>query len=300
MRLLVIVGPTACGKTRLAVRVARALGSEIVSADSRQVYRGLDIGSGKDLDEYSSVDPPVPVRLIDVADPARPYSVFRYQHDCYRVFEAWQSQGRETPLVLAGGTGLYVEAVLRAYRIADVPENEDLRARLMRRDRVELERELQRLDPERARATDTSSKKRIVRALEIADVASRGPVRYSDDPPVALDTSVFGVEIPRDELARRIDRRLDERMRQGMVAEVERLLASGVTPQRLTQLGLEYREIGAYLVGDKTLDRALEDLRTGIQRFAKRQRTWFRGLERRGIAVTWIGPDDVDVVLARV
>jgi tRNA dimethylallyltransferase len=298
--LLVIVGPNAVGKTRLGVRVAHALGSEILSADSRQVYRGLDIGAGKDLEEYRQVSPPVPYHLIDVADPRTIYSLFHYQRDCYRILERTATQRPYSvgvPLVLVGGTGLYVEAVLRGYRIANVPEDKELRERLMRRDHGELTAELRRLDPELARQTDCSSKKRVVRALEIAEYARHHAVRYSRPPPATIEHAVFAVEIEREELHRRIDARLLSRIDQGLLREVQGLLDRGVTPARMELLGLEYREVTAFLTGRKSEQLMIDDLRRGIRRLAKRQMTWFRGLPRRGIDVSWIGPDDHEVVL---
>lgn len=300
IRLLVVVGPTACGKTRLAVDVAHALGSEILSADSRQVYRGLDIGSGKDLVEYGRVTPPVPYHLIDVADPQSIYTLFHYQRDCYRMLE--QKAGERpfadgVPLVMAGGTGLYVEAVLRGYRIANVPENVELRERLMQREHAELVRRLEREDAELARRTDCSSKKRVVRALEIAEHARDEPVRYSEPPPVLIDHAVYVVDVSREELHRRIDARLDARFDEGLAQEVQGLLESGVTPERMALLGLEYREVTAYLTGAKTEQEMRHDLKAGIRHLAKRQRTWFRGLARRGVEVRWVGPTDAEVLL---
>lgn len=300
VRLLVVVGPNASGKTRLGVEVAHRLGSEIVSADSRQVYRGLDIGSGKDLEEYRRVTPPVPCHLIDVADPRSIYTVFHYQRDCYRLLaqkEREPSYASGLPLLMVGGTGLYVEAVLRGYRIANVPEDVELRRRLMQRDRDELVEELDRLDPDLAERTDRRSKKRVVRALEIATHARHRPVRYSDPPPVRIDHAVYGIRIPRDELHRAIDARLDARLKLGLIAEVEGLLAAGVTPARMALLGLEYREVTAHLLGEKTEQQMIDDLRSGIRRFAKRQVTWFRGFQRRGIAIEWIGPSDHEIPL---
>ncbi len=300
LRLLVLVGPTASGKTRLGVEVAHALKSEIVSADSRQVYRGLDIGSGKDLSEYGTVSPRVPYHLIDVADPKEIYSVFHYQRDCYRLFEekARQSEHRDSrPLVMVGGSGLLVEAVLRAFRIPNVPEDEAFRNRLMQRDRNELVEELRTQDETLFRRTDCSTKKRVVRALEIAEHARNHSVVYSPQPPVELEHAVFAVDVAQDELGRRIDARLDERLKQGMVDEVRGLLAQGVSPQRMAQLGLEYREVTAYLIGAKSEGQMAEDLRRGIRKLAKRQRTWFRGLERRGVAVRWIDAGDREALL---
>jgi tRNA dimethylallyltransferase len=284
VRLLVLVGPTACGKTRLGVEVAHRLGTEILSADSRQTYRGLDIGTGKDLDEYSRVSPSVPYHLIDVADPREIYSLYHYQRDCYRLLETWEGP----PLVMVGGTGLYVEAVLRGFRIPNVPEDEALRRRLMRRGHEELIQELQDLDADLFERTDRSSKKRVVRAIEIATHARKHEVQYSPPPPVRIDYQLFAVDVPAEEVGRRIDLRLDARLREGMIDEVRGLLESGVSVERMDQLGLEYREITAHLTGHKSESQMVDDLRRGIRKLAKRQRTWFRGLERRGIRVTWI------------
>ncbi len=301
IRLLVLAGPTASGKTRLGVEVAHALGSEIVSADSRQVYRGLDIGSGKDLSEYCTVTPPVPYHLIDVADPKQVYSVFHYQRDCYRLLETKAQEpgfrdGR--PLVMVGGSGLLIEAILRAFRIPNVPEDESFRNRLMERDHRELVAELRNQDAGLLERTDCSSKKRVVRALEIAEHARNHPVVYSPRPPVEIEHAVFAIDVAQDELGRRIDARLDERLEQGMIDEVRDLLASGVTPQRMAQLGLEYREVTAYLIGAKSKTQMDSDLRRGIRKLAKRQRTWFRGLERRGVAVRWIDAGNRKVLLS--
>jgi tRNA dimethylallyltransferase len=293
--LLVLVGPTAGGKTRLGVRAAHALGSEIISADSRQVYRGLDIGSGKDLSEYAEVSPPVPYHLIDVADPGEVYSVFHYQRDCYRLLE--RNAGTERPLLMVGGTGLFVEAVLRGYRIPNVPEDESLRAALMEQDHEVLLRELRGLDDELFRRTDRSSKKRVVRAIEIGRHARDHELHYSPPPPVRIDHVVFAIDVPAEELGRRIDERLDARLEQGMIEEVRGLLDAGITTKRMAQLGLEYREVTAYLCGDKTRERMRQDLARGIRQLAKRQRTWFRGLQRRGIDVRWIHPGRCDALL---
>jgi tRNA dimethylallyltransferase len=302
LHLVAIVGPTACGKTRLGVEVAHCLGSEIVSADSRQVYRGLDIGTGKDLAEYAEVDPPVPYHLIDVADPEEVYTLFRYQQDCYRVLREMASRApfadHSAPVIMVGGSGLYVEAVVRDYRLADVPNNAELRTRLDEHDFEHLVAELRQRWPDLAVETDMTSKRRVIRAFEIAEFGERHPVPYGEPLGVALRVSVFGIEIAREEIRRRIGLRLQARLEEGMVEEVQGLLDGGLSPDRLDDLGLEYREIGAFLLGKKSREEMITDLEHAIGRFAKRQQTWFRGMERRGTPIRWIEPEDVDLILA--
>ncbi len=208
LRVLVIVGPTAVGKTRLGVEVAHALGSEILSADSRQVYRGLDLGTGKDLDEYSAVDPPVPYHLIDIADPKDVYTLFRYQQDCYEVLRNLAERpaygSGSVPLLMVGGSGLYVEAVIRAYRIADVPEDPDLRQHLESLPTDVLVERLRGTDADLAGRTDLTSRRRVIRALEIATAAKKGHVETSEDPGVEIDWRVFSIEVDRAVLRRRV------------------------------------------------------------------------------------------------
>lgn len=290
MHLLVLGGPTATGKTALAAAAAHALGADIVSADSRQVYRGLDLGTGKDLEEYRRFDPPVRHHLIDIVDPGEVYSLFQYQADCYRVLETLAGKGPVA--VLAGGTGMYLEAVLRRYRIANVPEDAALRETLMVRDRAGLEEELRRLDPETAARTDMSSKKRIVRALEVAAWARERPVEYSRLPGWTFTYTAFALAMDRSGLRARIDRRLAARLEAGLIEEVEGLLGRGIPPGRLKLLGMEYREITAYLLGEKTRGQMLEDLRHEIHLLAKRQETYFRGMERRGVPIRWLRAED--------
>jgi tRNA dimethylallyltransferase len=304
VRVIVIVGPTATGKTRLGVEVAHRLGSEILSADSRQVYTGLDLGTGKDLEEYRSVSPPVACHLIDVCDPKRPYTLFHYQRDCYRVLEKKAGEMRygsgSVPLVMVGGTGLYAEAMIRQFRIADVPENSELRRRLRGCEHHELVARLAAQDPELHAKTDLSSTRRVIRALEIADHATRGRVLYSEPPDFDVDWAVFGVRIDRATLRRRIAERVKARFERGMVDEVRGLLDDGISHERLYALGLEYRAVSEYLQGNTSHEAMVGDLNVRIGQFAKRQMTYFRGMERRGIEIRWIGPNDVKVILDSV
>ena len=304
MKLLVIVGPTATGKTRLAVEVAHRLASEIISADSRQVYRGLDIGTGKDLAEYSAVDPPIPWHLIDIADPREVYTLFRYQKDCHEVLRSLARQphfgGGTTPVLMVGGSGLYVEAILRNFRLADVGEDSQLRHDLQNYSREQLEARLLKLSPEVHTRTDCSSSRRLIRGLEIAAAEERGPVQYTQPLDFELDVGILSITTDRQQLREKISNRLESRLRHGMIEEVRGLLAQGITPERLASLGLEYREIGAYLAGLKTYRSMTRDLETEIGKFAKRQETWFRGMSRRGLPVKTIESGDVEAAMQAV
>lgn len=286
---VVIAGPTASGKTALAVDLAHRLGSEIFSMDSRQVYRGLDIGTGKDIEEYSRVAPAVPCHLIDIVEPEEVYSLFRFQVDAYAALDDFRGRrGDDVPPVLAGGTGLYLEAVLKRYAIAEVPENPRLRAELMTRDAEDLQRELLGLNPAQYARTDLTSKKRIVRALEIA-LSPRGAVPTTRLPEWTLDPLIFVLSIERSRLRERIRERLHARLRAGLVDEVRAARERGVTWERLALLGMEYRQVAAHLRGEKTLEAMTADLLHEIHLLSKRQETYFRGMERRGLPVHWIG-----------
>lgn len=280
MKLLVITGPTATGKTALAAELAHRLDTAVVSVDSRQVYRGLDLGTGKDLEEYARF--PVPYRLIDIADPRIAFSLFQYQEACYAALEALADAGQEVA-VMAGGTGMYLEAVLRRFRIANVPENPALRASLAALSREELEARLRAASPDLAARTDMTSRKRILRGLEIA--AAPGEASFSREPRIDWDFRVFVTEMDRAALRARIDARLEARLRAGMIGEVEGLLAAGIPPARMDVLGMEYREIAAYLAGKKDRETMVADLRHEIHMLAKRQETWFRGMPKRGVPV---------------
>jgi tRNA dimethylallyltransferase len=288
---IVIAGPTASGKTALAAELAHRLGSEIFSMDSRQVYRGLDLGSGKDLAVYANYNPPVPYHLIDIVDPSEIYSLYRFQVDSYVALEEFLGRrGEDVPPVLAGGTGLYLEAVLKRYAIAEVPENPELRAELMTEDTDSLIRELKTLSEEVYARTDLTSKKRIVRALEIV-LSPRGTVFRSRLPDWNLNPLIFVTVCERQLLRQRIQERLKARLDEGLVDEVKGLHERGLTWERLASLGMEYRQVASHLRGEKSLGEMADDLIREIHLLAKRQETYFRGMERRGLTINWISPD---------
>lgn len=289
---VVLCGPTASGKTRLGVRIASWLGSDILSADSRQVFRGMDIGTGKDLAEYENNGSPVPYHLIDIADPSTIYSLWDYQQDFYAAFKKLRASGKHP--VVVGGTGLYIEAVLKNYRIADVPEDVELRRELMEQPSEELLNRLKSLDPSLMKQTDVSSKKRIVRALEIAIYGQDHEIRWGIPDPPEIVPLILTVEIPRPVLRERIRHRLESRLAEGMIQEVEGLVANGVSSERLKLFGMEYGHIGRYLAGEITRERMVEELFVAICHLAKRQATWFRGMERRGLPVRWIHGADFE------
>jgi tRNA dimethylallyltransferase len=287
--LIVILGPTASGKTRLAARLAAELGSEIISADSRQVYRGMDIGTGKDLKDYVVEGVAVPYHLIDIADPAHDFSVFEYQRLFFRCFQEISSRG--VIPVMVGGTGLYIEAVLMGYRMLEVPENPVLREELEGEDMEKLAEMLFVLNPAVHNTTDLLDRKRLIRAIEIAVFTkSRG----LDDaiPQPVIKPLVIGVRWERSVLRERITRRLKEKLNSGMIDEVKRLHDSGLAWERLNYFGLEYRYVGLYLQGKLRYEDMFRQLNTRIHQFAKRQETWFRRMEKQGIEIHWIHGDD--------
>lgn len=301
--LLVVCGPTASGKTALAVALASRLNGEIISADSRQVYRGLDIGSGKDLHEYGSGNHAIPYHLIDIADPFDIYTLYNYQHDFYRVFDEISRRNRLP--ILCGGTGLYIEAVLRGYAVPPVPEDRELRLRLMEKEHVVLEAMLREIDTVRYEATDRSSKKRIVRSIEVALHLLQNPGLNNAAAGVSMTHPphplVFCTRWDRTELHRRIDVRLDERLSCGMIDEVRSLRERGLPDERLAMLGMEYKYITLYLRGEIGCSEMKESLRRSIYQLSKRQETYFRGMERRsGITIQWIENADVNQVPAKI
>ncbi len=275
--LLAIVGATATGKTRLGVQLARQLDGEIISADSRQVYRGLDLGSGKDLSEYGDV----PYHLIDIVDPGHEFNLFEYQRAFYQVHGDIAGRGKLP--ILVGGTGLYLEAVLSGYHLVEAPANAVLRAELATLDDQALRERLRALKPELHNRTDLSDRERTVRAIEIA-VAQKAP----SVPPAPLDCLILGLRWDRAVLRERITKRLSERIEAGMIEEVSDLHERGVSWDTLSFYGLEYRFIAQYLRDELTRNDMFQKLNSAIHRFAKRQHTWFRRMERKGMTIHWI------------
>jgi tRNA dimethylallyltransferase len=287
--LIVILGPTATGKTRLAARLAATIGAALISADSRQVYRGMDIGTGKDLGEYIVDGVPVPYHLIDVAEPGHLFSVFEFQQRFYECFREITAQGR-MPIVV-GGTGLYIESILREYRMIPVPENAALREQLKGQGMEELAARLLHMNPVLHNTTDLTGRERLVRAIEIAEHTSKHGSKEMIERPDVVPL-VIGVRWDRTVLRERITSRLKERLKQGMIEEVQRLHDSGISWERLDEMGLEYRYVSLYLQGKLTYEEMFKTLNIRIHQFAKRQDTWFRGMERRGITIRWIEGSD--------
>ena len=279
--LIVITGPTASGKTGKAVALAKALGGEIISADSRQVYRGMDIGTGKDLDEYGEV----PYHLIDICDAGYKYNLFEYVHDYGEAYADIVARGRQP--ILCGGTGLYLETVLKGVSLPPVPENQELRATLQDKTLGQLKAILERYKTLH-NVTDFDTAKRAIRAIEIHKYYHDNPDLKVLTEPHPVEALIIGLDISREERRERITARLKARFSSGMVDEIRRLVDSGVKPENLIYYGLEYKFITQYVIGEITYDEMFGGLETAIHQFAKRQMTWFRGMERRGFTIHWL------------
>ncbi|HOV10507.1 MAG TPA: tRNA (adenosine(37)-N6)-dimethylallyltransferase MiaA [Bacteroidales bacterium] len=282
-RMITILGPTACGKTQLAVALADKTGGEIISADSRQVYRGMTIGTGKDLDDYLIEEKKIPFHLIDIVAAGEEYNLFRFVSDFKNVLD--EIIKRKKLPVLCGGTGMYIEAVLKNFAIPDVPVNEAFRKTLENKTDQELQ-ELLKSYKTLHNETDTENRRRLIRALEIAHFAAEKKVI-----PEKLfegESYVFGISMPREIVRKRITERLHKRLEEGMIEEVKQLLDSGVSASRLIRYGLEYKYITQYLLEEYSYDEMVRLLNIAIHQFSKRQMTWFRGMERRGININWV------------
>ena len=291
-QMITILGPTASGKTPLAAALAENVGGEIISADSRQVYRRMDIGTGKDLGDYilkiKDEIVKIPYHLIDICEPGTKYNLFQYQQDFYDAYQDICRRG--VVPILCGGTGLYIEAVLKGYKLSPVPQNPELRQRLESKSLEELTEMLVELKEKNGsnmhNKTDVDSCQRAIRAIEIETYNLEHPMPRRELPPV--DSLIVGVHIDRELRREKISRRLKARLEEGMIDEVKALLAEGIPSEDLLYYGLEYKFVTEYIIGNTTYDEMFQHLEIAIHQFAKRQMTWFRGMERRGFKIHWI------------
>lgn len=281
--IITMLGPTATGKTKVAVRLAAELNGEIVSADSRQIYRRMDIGTGKDLSDYSYEGQDIPFHLIDIEEPGVEYNVFRYQQAAFDAMRLIKERGKR--IVLCGGSGMYIEAILRGYRLFLVPENDELRERLSSMTDEELTKILASYKSLH-NDTDTSERDRLVRAIEIEDYYKNHPELNERVRPV--ESCIIGLRGDRDLIRSRITDRLHARLEEGMVDEVKSLIDSGVDPKRLIRYGLEYKFVTKFILGELEYSEMVELLNTAIHQFSKRQMTWFRRMERMGFNIHWV------------
>lgn len=296
-KIITILGPTASGKTSLAAALAYRIGAEIISGDSRQVYECMDLGTGKDLEDYEINGHHIPYHLINIRKPGYKYNLFEYQEDFRKAYS--QLQERKVNTILCGGTGLYIESVLKGYKLLPVPENRELRERLEGKSLEELTDILSSYKSLH-NTTDVDTAKRAIRAIEIEEYYRDNNIteRYMPE----TDSVIFGVDIDRDLRRNKITARLKDRFDRGMVKEVEDIINSGVAPEDLIYYGLEYKYITQYILGEYTFDQMFKALETAIHQFAKRQMTWFRGMERRGFHINWIDydqpmDDKVDIII---
>jgi len=287
--LIVILGPTASGKTQLAVRLAKDMGAEIISADSRQVYRGMDIGTGKDLSEYVVSGVSVPYHLIDIVDPTYEFNIFEYQKRFYKSFSEISS--RTVIPIMVGGTGLYIESIIMGYRMPEVPENLALREELKKENIQDLVKRLLTLNPEVHNTTDLKDRERCIRAIEIMEFNRAGKGAHEVNHPVIIPL-VIGIRWERHILRQKITNRLIERLKSGMIDEVKKLNETGIGWEKLNYFGLEYRYVGLYIQGKISYNDMFQKLNTRIHQFAKKQETWFRRMEKRGIKIFWIDGND--------
>ena len=286
--LITILGPTASGKTSLAAHLAYEIDAEIISADSRQVYRGMTIGTGKDLEDYMIKDRQIPYHLIDICEPGTKYNLFRYQEDFIKVYADMMQRGKQA--ILCGGTGLYIESVLKGYHLSPVPQNQELRDALADKSLEELIEILKRLKQQSGsmmhNKTDIDSCQRAIRAIEIETYNLEHPTEDRTFP--AIESIIIGVAIDRDARRAKISERLQKRLDSGMIDEVKGLLDSGIPAADLIYYGLEYKYITEYIIGKIGFEEMFRRLEIAIHQFAKRQMTWFRGMERRGFTIHWV------------
>ena len=285
--LITVLGPTASGKTAFASSLAAAIGGEILSADSRQVYRGMDIGTGKDLKDYEIDGKHIPYHLIDIVDAGYKYNVFEFQTDFLKAYNEVNSRGNMP--IMCGGTGLYLESILKGYRLIPVPENPELRESLQGKTLSELT-EILKSYKTLHNTTDVDTTKRAIRAIEIEEYYKQHSVEANSFP--KINSLIVGIDISRELRRERITNRLISRLEEGMITEVEKLLQSGISAEDLIYYGLEYKYVTLYLTGKLEYRYMVQELEVAIHQFAKRQMTWFRGMERRGLHIEWLPYQD--------
>lgn len=300
-KMITILGPTASGKTSLAAALAARIDAEIISADSRQVYRGMTIGTGKDLDDYRQGDRVIPYHLIDICEPGTKYNLFQYQQDFHLIYNNIVARGVRP--ILCGGTGLYIESVLKGYALSPVPQNQALRDELADKSLAELTEMLEDLKRRNHSVmhnrTDVDTAQRAIRAIEIEIYNLEHPTDNRTLPPI--DSVIIGVDINREERRRKITQRLKQRLEEGMVDEIRQLLDRGIAPENLIYYGLEYKFVTEYVIGKTSYEEMFRQLEIAIHQFAKRQMTWFRGMERRGFTIHWIDAlDPMDSKVAQI
>lgn len=300
-KMITILGPTASGKTSLAAALAARIDAEIISADSRQVYRGMTIGTGKDLDDYRQGDRLIPYHLIDICEPGTKYNLFQYQQDFHLIYNNIVARGVRP--ILCGGTGLYIESVLKGYALSPVPQNQALRDKLADKSLAELTEMLEDLKRRNHSVmhnrTDVDTAQRAIRAIEIETYNLEHPTDNRTLPPIA--SVIIGVDINREERRRKITQRLKQRLEEGMVDEIRQLLDRGIAPENLIYYGLEYKFVTEYVIGKTSYEEMFRQLEIAIHQFAKRQMTWFRGMERRGFTIHWIDAlDPMDSKVAQI
>lgn len=282
-KLIVVTGPTATGKTSFAAQLASKINGEIISADSRQVYRGMDLATGKDFTDYIVEDKTIPHHLVDIVDPGYEYNMYEFQSDFIKVYNEIQLRGNMP--VLCGGTGMYIESVIKGYKLIQVPENARLRARLAYKTKKDLTTVLKSYKALH-NVSDIDDAQRLIRAIEIQQYKKDNPELDRSFP--KFDYTIFAIHFERDTLRSRITERLERRLELGMVNEVKDLLQKGLTPEQLTFYGLEYKYLTQYVVGEISYDEMFSSLNTAIHQFAKRQMTWFRRMEKNGFIINWI------------
>lgn len=281
--LIALLGPTASGKTALAAALAYELDTEIISADSRQLYRGMDLGTGKDLEDYLVCGKQIPYHLIDIVDPGYKYNVFEYQQDFLKAYQKIKEKGK-LPIV-CGGTGMYIESVLKGYRLIPVPENPELRTELANKSLEELALILSSYKALH-NSTDVDTAKRAIRAIEIEEYYLTHALLKREFP--AIKSLIIGTNIDRENRRKKISQRLQQRLDEGMIDEVKKLLQQGVSPEDLIYYGLEYKYLTLYVTGQLSYKEMYCQLEIAIHQFAKRQMTWFRGMERKGFTIHWV------------